>query len=695
MKSSNCAIPRESRPKTGWPLAAIVVTAILLLAGGAVSQTQYSGMIAAGGSHSLALLANGTVKAWGANNFGELGLGNTTNFTTPQIIPGLNGVVVVAAGDRHSLAMVADGTVKAWGHNGSGQLGLGHTTGQSTPQCIPGLSGVSAVTAGGFMSFALLANGTVKAWGANSEGQLGLGHITNQSTPQNIPGLTNVVALAGGDNHALALLANGTVAAWGYGGVGQLGLGTNYGYWPSPIGIPGLAGVVALAAGAEHSLALLSSGLVMSWGSGNEGQLGLGGTANHNTPQGVLGGVAAVDAGRFHSLAVLADGTVKAWGHNYFGQLGLGGTVNQTTPQSIAGLNNAVSVTAGGYHSLALLANGAVRAWGYNASGQLGVGGNSGQQGPIFVVEGLALLGLVTHAPAASPIGMVCAWDLNFIGVGAAGTLYWFDVSTAGSSPGITVPGLGVFPLNRPLLNLDHGTLLAPLLINFVGLLDASGNAAPALAVPHIPSLIGVTLNGAAVALNPSSTLQVAALTQYAAVTQLVAPVAGVNGVFPASVLSSGGESLTIIGTGFVPGVAVTLGGIAATSVVVVDQWTITCSAPAHPPGTGSVVVTNPGVAAGTWSGQFTWLAPVINGVTPNSGPAAGGTIVSINGSSFHPNAAVMFGYSTSTQVTFQNAGLINCAAPPHVSGTPTTVWVSVTNPGGVSALMSAAFTYN
>ncbi len=143
------------------------------------------------------------------------------------------------------------------------------------------------------------------------------------------------------------------------------------------------------------------------------------------------------------------------------------------------------------------------------------------------------------------------------------------------------------------------------------------------------------------------------------------------------------------------PGATVAIGGVSASNVVVVDQWTISCTAPAHPLGTGNVVVTNPGVASGTWSGQFTWLAPVITSVTPNSGPSQGGTTVSIVGANFHPGAAVMIGFSLATSVTVQNPGLITCTVPSQIPGTPTTTWVSVTNPGGVSAVMSAAFIYN
>ena len=84
--------------------------------------------IAGGGYHSMALKSDGTVWAWGANYYGQLGDGSTTNRTTPVQVSGLTGVVAIAGGGNHSLALKSDGTVYAWGYNNRGQLGDGTTT---------------------------------------------------------------------------------------------------------------------------------------------------------------------------------------------------------------------------------------------------------------------------------------------------------------------------------------------------------------------------------------------------------------------------------------------------------------------------------------------------------------------------------------------------------------------------------------
>jgi len=169
------------------------------------------------GGFSLALKADGTVVAWGVNDFGQS--------TVPA---GLSGVVSIAAGSSHSLALKSDGTVVAWGRN---------VEGQST---VPAdLTGVLAIAAGGVdagasqggHSLALKSDGTVVAWGDNRAGQ---------STVPN--GLNGVVAIAAGIANSLALKSDGTVVAWGSNG------GT----------VPGGLKTVAIAAGADHNLALVA-----------------------------------------------------------------------------------------------------------------------------------------------------------------------------------------------------------------------------------------------------------------------------------------------------------------------------------------------------------------------------------------------------------------------------------------------------
>jgi RHS repeat-associated protein len=273
--------------------------------------------IAAGGGFGLALLSNGTVMAWGSNNHGELGNGESTGpeqcngeacSTTPVAVSGLSGVTAIATGNYHALALLSNGTVKAWGFNADGELGDGSTTNSDVPVTVSGLSGVTAIAANGYYSLALLSNGTVKAWGENFYGQLGNGTSgvgTNSDVPVAVSGLSGVTAIAAGFWHALALLSNGTVKAWGDNREGQLGNGktTNS---DVPVAVSGLSEVAGIAGGFEHSLALLGNGTVKAWGYNRYGQLGNGTYINSDVPvavSGLTGEARGIAAGAYSSLA--------------------------------------------------------------------------------------------------------------------------------------------------------------------------------------------------------------------------------------------------------------------------------------------------------------------------------------------------------------------------------------------------------
>lgn len=229
--------------------------------------------IAAGEGHSLALMNDGTVMAWGRNDVGQLGIGTTTGpetcmselpcSRTPVQVKGLSGVKAIATGYDHSLALLNNGTVVAWGRNHWGELGTGATGTKvcgdgwlcnPTPTSIAGLNGVTEVATGHSQSLALLGDGTVKAWGINGA-----------DTPVSVNGLSGVTAIASGWLHNLALLDDGTVMAWGYNSNGQLGDGTNVDR-DNPVAVSGLSDVTAVVAGAYHSMALLDDGTVRSWG---------------------------------------------------------------------------------------------------------------------------------------------------------------------------------------------------------------------------------------------------------------------------------------------------------------------------------------------------------------------------------------------------------------------------------------------
>jgi alpha-tubulin suppressor-like RCC1 family protein len=241
--------------------------------------------------HSLALDASGSVWAWGLNQHGELGLGPGPVgqlFYSPHKVGGPAGVIAISAGWDHSLPLHADGTVWAWGANDFGQLGDGTTATQPAPvhvKVLTGkvLTGVIAVSAGYGFSLALQLNGMVWSWGVNANGQLGDGKKKNRTTPGVIKGLDQIAVISASKfgEHSLALRADGTIWAWGMNDHGQLGVGTTIDH-PIPYPAPSPTDAIGIAAGARHSLALRANGVVEATGLNDAGQLGDGTTDEHH-----------------------------------------------------------------------------------------------------------------------------------------------------------------------------------------------------------------------------------------------------------------------------------------------------------------------------------------------------------------------------------------------------------------------------
>ena len=248
--------------------------------------------VAAGASHSIALLDAGTVVAWGSN---------TSNQT---IVPATaTGVTDIAAGLNHNLARKSDGTIVAWGENNYGQC--------TVPANI---TTATKVAAGKDFSLALLANGTLRAWGDNTWGQ--------STIPSSLTGVT-VTAIASGEDHNLALTAAGAVVAWGRDTVGQVTVPT-----------AATTGVIAIAAGAHHSLALKSNGTVVAWGLNEAGQC--------NVPAN-LSGVTQIAAGYGFSMALKSNGAPVVWGEKADGVPTIPDTATEVT-----------AIAAGARHALAL-----------------------------------------------------------------------------------------------------------------------------------------------------------------------------------------------------------------------------------------------------------------------------------------------------------------------------------------------------
>ncbi|MEV4095937.1 S8 family serine peptidase [Streptosporangium saharense] len=239
--------------------------------------------ISAGPGHVLAVLSDGTVRAWGDNSQGQLGYGGSDSpvaITVPSLTGVFTGAGSVAAGTAHSVALLADGTVKAWGDNSQGQLGDGTTVDHITPAAVTGLTDVTQVSGRGDHVLALISGGTVKAWGDNSQGQIGDGTTTDRRTPVTVPGLTGVNGVSAGTLHSVATTFSTTTYAWGDNAQSQLGDGTTTDR-TSPVTISVAAD--QLAAGATHNVGKAGQWFYV-WGANGSGRLGDGTTTPRTTP---------------------------------------------------------------------------------------------------------------------------------------------------------------------------------------------------------------------------------------------------------------------------------------------------------------------------------------------------------------------------------------------------------------------------
>ena len=339
--------------------------------------------IAVGDRHSCALTAAGDAKCWGPNEQGQLGNGTQAGSWQPVEVNGLTAVSSLFAGGNHSCALDTTGGIKCWGDNQYGQLGnIDAGSFSSLPVDVLDLaSGIETLSAGGGHTCALTTTGGVKCWGYNFYGQLGDGSTQHESAiPVDVLDLASgVKAVSAGGRHTCALTIAGGVKCWGANDDGQLGDGTTIMRSTTPVQVFDLtSGVQAIAAGANHTCVLTTSGGVKCWGDNQGGQLG-GATSSVRSakPVDVLGlasGVQEISALGGHTC-VLSTGGAKCWGYAAYGQLGDGtAPARQPMPVYVSGLNGGVQdIVVGGYHTCALLVNSGVKCWGGNDYGQLGV----------------------------------------------------------------------------------------------------------------------------------------------------------------------------------------------------------------------------------------------------------------------------------------------------------------------------------
>jgi alpha-tubulin suppressor-like RCC1 family protein len=496
---------------------------------------------------------------------------------------------------------------------------------------------------------------------------------------------------------AAAAAAPSHVWSWGLDQWGRLGDGVTTLHehseqtgFPSGVCAPGtigacstgpyLSGVTSIAAGGNQSIALLGDGGVVAWGENTAGQLGDGthtgpqtcvfvGRASEGsepcsaTPVPVSGvsEATAIAAGSNHNLALLRDGTVVAWGANGEGQLGDGTTENSDVPVPVSGLSDATAISAGWGDDLALLGDGDVTAWGTNGDGQLGTGGigtpNGGFEAPAFsdvpvqvCAVGVAPQRLCRSGPYLGGVRAISAGPDHDTAALETGVVTWGSDCEAQLGIGAHTDGLVCeFPEQFAFIPVEAGGELGN-----TSLVSASGAYSLAYG-PYLPTL---------------------------------------SSVYPNLGLESGGEQVTLTGTGLSEATAVHFGLVPASSFTVDSPTTITATTPPGlEEGQAPVTVTTPAgtsrvpVLADEFYYVPSFAQPVVHSVKPATGPAAGGTTVTIFGSGFSFVAwdsalSVRFGSVSASDVSIGRVS-VTAVAPPGTAGT---VAVTLTTPGGTSA---------
>ena len=319
--------------------------------------------INAGYKFTVSLKQNGSVWTWGQNNYGQLGLGNNTNYNGPQEVTSLGdkNIVDVKAGYYHAVALTESGEVYSWGYNGYGQLGNGTKDNSSIPQKIEGLSNIVKVDAYKYITIALNADGKVYVCGQgynatpaelkfnrkiiDISGDIVLAENRRAyNLKETVSYGKDLIKISAGENHYLGLTANGEVYAWGTNNYGQLGNGNNTSSNVAskvviPEGTANITDIVEISAGDHYSIIADKAGNVYTFGNSSWNRTA--NSSNTNKPVKIQNVstvelVAASEGG--HTVVSDWDGYVFTVGLNDNGQLGLSDNAQRATFEMVGKL---------------------------------------------------------------------------------------------------------------------------------------------------------------------------------------------------------------------------------------------------------------------------------------------------------------------------------------------------------------------
>ncbi|HEX7476398.1 MAG TPA: kelch repeat-containing protein [Polyangiales bacterium] len=328
--------------------------------------------LTSGWNHLHAIDTTGRGFSWGANNSGQLGVCDDKDRLRPTLLDSEHWTKL-AGGARHGCGVQKDAQLFCWGENANGQLGLGDTTNSTMATLHVDTAHWSDAACGALHSCGLHEDGSLWCWGANSSGQLGLGPATAEThRAQQVGSETDWAHVYANARFSCALKVDGALYCWGDNTNGQLGVGDTSVH-PTPQLVAAKLRFRDLATGALHACAITTSGALYCWGLGASGQLGLGERAQHTAPTrvGTASDWQAVACGSEHSCGIRA-GALYCWGANAARQLGVGDMTDRALPTLVDDKRHWVQLAVGMSHSCALDDHGQVACFGDAARGQLG-----------------------------------------------------------------------------------------------------------------------------------------------------------------------------------------------------------------------------------------------------------------------------------------------------------------------------------
>ena len=408
----------------------------------------------------------GVIYGWGHNHRGQLGGVDGAKVKIPTPCESLSALrpVQLVGGEQTLFAITADGKVYATGYGAGGRLGIGGTDSVCQATLLESIQHVCiktvAVNSGGKHCLALSTDGEVYSWGEGDDGKLGHGNKTSCDRPRVIEALRgkDIVGISCGGAHSAATTTTGELYTWGKGRYGRLGHGDSEDQLKPKL-VEALLGYrvidVACGSGDAQTLCITDDDNVWSWGDGDYGKLGRGGSDGCKIPMKIDSlaglGVVKVECGSQFSVALTRSGSVFTWGKGDYHRLGHGTDDHVRRPRKVAALQGKriVSIATGSLHCVACtvetsnsgdkgttLIAGDVYTWGDNDEGQLGDGSTNAIQRPRLVA---ALQGK----------------KINRVACGSAHTLAW---ST--NKPVATSKLPSIVPLEYDLLQEMQPTLL-------------------------------------------------------------------------------------------------------------------------------------------------------------------------------------------------------------------------------------------